>query len=50
MIDFWSPTNYDFPKNLNFKRKIESDLYELIKVKNQIFLIIILEQNIINFN
>ena len=36
MIEYWTgPANdYKFPKNVEFESKMDTDLYEFVKVKN----------------
>ena len=32
MIEYWSSSSFEFPNNVGFKLKIDTDLYEIIKV------------------
>jgi hypothetical protein len=33
MIEYWSSNNFEFPGNVDFKFKMDTDLYEFAKVE-----------------
>lgn len=36
MLEYWSGSTYSFPKAVKFESKLDTDLYEFIKVYNQV--------------
>ena len=51
MVEYWSGPNndYKFPKNVLYESKMETDLYEFIKVNSSLGIFIMKNPNIENF-